>query len=80
MWLMLIGLSHRGRRFSLPIPIFPVWILMAPLILVGLLLTLARHPSYWRVLPCVVPLLFQLGGLQIDVNRKAETSVRIRFV
>jgi hypothetical protein len=74
-----------GRRgFGLWFPVIVIWILLAtvmlallPLMLLGALFTQGRGPG-WRLLlvyPLLAAVLWNLGGLIIDVNQQDEGKV-----
>ena len=74
-----------GRRgFGLWFPVIVIWVLLAavmlailPLMLLGALFTLGRGPG-WRLLlvyPLLAAVLWNLGGLIIDVDQKNEGKV-----
>jgi hypothetical protein len=64
----------------LPIPIFPLWFLAAPLVAAVALWNLCKRRNEWRLIPYFVSLIAHLGGLEVDVGRGASQSVQIRFI
>jgi hypothetical protein len=74
--------GHRG--FGLWFPVIVIWVLLAavmlailPLMALGALITQGRGPG-WRLLliyPLLAAVLWNLGGLIIDVNQNEEGKV-----
>jgi hypothetical protein len=71
---------HRGRWLTLPIPIFLFWLLASPLLLFAFVFGGRPFISRGLQLRALLPLLFHLGGLEIDVSSHEVERVRIRFI
>jgi uncharacterized membrane protein len=75
--------NERGRRVNLYLPLFLVWVLLAPLALVALVVLCVVAPfrgiAPHRVLPAVWRVICGLRGLRVDVD-SPEARVFVHFV
>jgi hypothetical protein len=82
MWLMLIDVrTDSGRRFTVPLPLFLLWILIAPFLLIAMLAALLVRPGKAKFWWAILVTVRRIGGMQIEVRPHATpTLVSVRFI
>jgi hypothetical protein len=81
MWLLMLTLEGKGRRFSLPIPLLLFWPLVLPAGLLAIAIALARTPRLaWVVMRFVLACLFRLGGMEVRLKSRNGERVLVRFI